>query len=453
LQLKTKLLPEITMKIATERLRKEIFAKISKFYQREDKSAFIAGKTFINYAGRCFDKKEVINLVDASLDFWLTEGRFTLSFERNLSKLLSVKHALFVNSGSSANLVAISSLTSSKLKKRRLNPQDEVITTACCFPTTVAPIVQNNLLPVFVDVDTGSYNIKTENLERAVGKKTRAIFIAHAFGNPCDMDRIVKFAQRHNLWLIEDNCDALGAKYNGRYTGTFGDLATLSFYPAHHITTGEGGAVLTNNILLNRIAASFRDWGRDCWCKTGKDNTCGKRFSFSYGSLPYGYDHKYVYSHIGYNLKATDLQAAIGLAQLDKLKYFIAKRQENFKLLYRYLEEFREYLILPEWSRESEPSWFCFPVTLKEKCGFSRNELTSFLESKKIQTRLIFAGNILRQPAFKNIKFRISGTLKDTDRIMNNSFFIGLYPKIGKEEMAYIAGVFKKFFTQRRLNR
>jgi len=437
----------------TEQIRKAINKNIKEFFQLREKNKFLPGRTFINYAGRCYNEKELINLVDASLDFWLSEGRFTAAFELKLKIFLKLKHCLFVNSGSSANLLAMSALTSPKLGDNRLRPGDEVITTACCFPTTVAPIIQNGLIPVFVDVELGSYNIDADVLEGAISKKTKAIFIAHTLGNPCDLDKVLRIARKYNLWLIEDNCDALGSKYKGKYTGTFGDLATLSFYPAHHITTGEGGAVLTNNLILNRIAASFRDWGRDCWCKSGKDNTCDKRFNLKYGKLPYGYDHKYVYSHIGYNLKATDLQAAIGLAQLEKLPSFISKRQKNFQILHKYLKSFEDYLILPQWLKEAQPSWFCFPLTVREGCGFSREALTGFLESKKIQTRLIFAGNILRQPAFAGIKYRIFGGLENTDQVMKNSFFIGVYPKLGNQEISYMAEQFKGFFSQRRIKK
>jgi CDP-6-deoxy-D-xylo-4-hexulose-3-dehydrase len=415
---------------------------------RHEGRKFIPGKSLIGYAGRVYDGSEMASLVDASLDFWLTAGRYSQEFEKKMRAFLKVRYCLPVNSGSSANLIALSALTSPKLKKRALSPGDEVITTACCFPTTVAPIVQNRLVPVFVDVGVGTYNIKPQDIEAAVGPKTRAIFLAHAFGNPFDLDVVMRLAKKYNLWVIEDNCDSLGSKFRGRYTGTFGDIATLSFYPAHHITMGEGGAVVTNDGGLAGIAASLRDWGRECWCESGRDDTCGRRFSRQSGKLPFGYDHKYVYSHIGYNLKLTDMQAAVGAAQMGKLASFIRRRRSNFQALYNGLKPLERFLILPEWKREAEPSWFCLPLTVRPGAGFTREELTAFLERRKIQTRLIFAGNILRQPGFMNIRHRVAGSLENTDMIMENSFFIGVYPGLGKRQIAYIISQFKAFLRR-----
>lgn len=431
-------------------LRHSIFKKVIEFYRiRKSTESGPESKINIKYAARVYDEKEIISLVDASLDFWLTAGRYALKFEALLSRYLGTKHVSLVNSGSSANLLAVSALTSPKLKNRRLKPGDEVITTASCFPTTLAPIIQNRLVPVFIDVSLGNYNIQVKNIERAISKKTKAIFIAHTLGNPADIDLILSLSKKHNLWFIEDNCDALGSKFRNKFTGTFGQIATLSFYPAHHITTGEGGAVLTDDSFLNKIINSFRDWGRDCWCEPGRDNTCGKRFKLKFGTLPFGYDHKYVYSHIGYNLKLTDLQAAIGVEQIKKLPVFIEKRKRNFSMLYNSLKKFEDKLILPTWSQSADPAWFCFPLTVKEKAGFKRDQLTGFLEKSGIQTRLIFAGNILKQPAFNRIEHRICGKLINTDIIMNNSFFIGIYPGLNKEDMGYIIKKFKQFFMKR----
>lgn len=431
-------------------LRSAIFKKVAKLYSikraEEDR---LKSKVNIKYAARVYDEKEIISLVDASLDFWLTAGRYALKFEELLSRYLGIKHVSLVNSGSSANLLAISALTSPKLKDRRLKPGDEIITTASCFPTTLAPIIQNNLIPVFIDVDLGNYNIQAKNIERAINKKTKAIFIAHTLGNPADIDLILSLCKKHNLWFIEDNCDALGSKFGNKFTGTFGQIATLSFYPAHHITTGEGGAVLTDDSFLSRIINSFRDWGRDCWCESDRDDTCGKRFKLQFGALPFGYDHKYVYSHIGYNLKLTDLQAAIGVEQIKKLPGFIKKRQQNFSMLFQGLKKFEDKLILPNWGKLANPAWFCFPLTVKEKTGFKRDQLTEFLEKSGIQTRLIFAGNILKQPAFNKIERKVCGKLVNTDMIMNNSFFIGVYPGIDKEDIDYIIKKFGQFFKRK----
>jgi len=424
----------------SELIRNEIVKKVEEYYKAKflNTNEFIPGNSKVNYAGRVFDKNELVNLVNSSLDFWLTSGRFSEDFEMKLTEYFDVSDAILVNSGSSANLIAISSLTSPKLGKRKLNAGDEVITVAAGFPATVAPIVQNNLIPVFVDIEIGSYNAIVDSVKEAVSPKTKAIFIAHTLGNPFDLDTIVNITQKHNLWLIEDNCDALGSRYNGRLTGTFGHIATLSFYPAHHITTGEGGCVITNDEDLARIARSYRDWGRDCYCTGGENNTCGKRFSQQFGTLPYGYDHKYVYSHIGYNLKMTDMQAAIGCAQMDKLEGFTRKRKSNFAKIYQGLKKFEEYLILPKATPRSDPSWFVFLITVKDNSRFSREDIVGFLNENRIETRNLFCGNILRQPAFMNIERRVVGDLKNTDYVMNNTFFIGVYPGMTDEKITYM---------------
>ena len=387
---------------------------------------FVPGETRINYAGRVYDEREMMSLVDSALDFWLTAGRFEREFTKKLAEFLGVKYVITTNSGSSANLLAISTLTSYKLGDKRLKPGDEVVTVAAGFPTTVAPIVQNGLVPVFVDIELGTYNIDVDQLEDAISEKTKAVFLAHTLGVPFDLDRVMEIAQKYDLWVVEDNCDAFGAKWDGRYTGTFGHLSSLSFYPAHHITMGEGGAVITNDTQLKRIVTSFRDWGRDCWCEPGHDNTCGKRFGWQLGTLPFGYDHKYIYSHLGYNLKITDMQAAVGVAQLDKLPEFIRKRQENWKRLYEGLKEFEEFFILPEVPEKAEVSPFGFVLTIRDDAPFDRKEITGFLEGRKIQTRTVFAGNIVRQPAFTESKvpYRVVGELKNTDKVMLYGLFI-----------------------------
>ena len=431
---------------------KEIFDKVKELYvSRRTQEKFIPGETRINYAGRVYDKKEMISLVDASLDFWLTSGRFARQFEKNLAEFLGIKHCLLTNSGSSANLLAISTLTSPKLGQRRLKPRDEVITTACGFPTTLNAIIQNGLTPIFIDVDLETYNIQVDKIEKAISEKTKAIFIAHTLGNPANLDKIVKIVKKHNLWLIEDNCDALGSEYNGRYTGTFGHISTCSFYPAHHITTGEGGAVVTNDSNLKKIILSFRDWGRDCWCEPGYDNTCGKRFSWQFGKLPFGYDHKYVYSHIGYNLKITDMQAAIGVAQLKKLPKFIQKRKANFKMLFNKLKKYERYFILPQATRNSNPSWFGFPITVKDNAPFTRDEIVKYLEQNKIATRMLFGGNLTKQPAYQDIKYRIFDTLRNTDLVMNNLFWIGVYPGLSNSMLKFILRCFDEFFRKKKL--
>ena len=434
----------------TENIRKEILKRVKRFYKTNQKKKFIPKKTKIHYAGRVYDSKELVNLVDSSLDFWLTTGRYAEKFERGLAKFLGIKHCLLVNSGSSANLLAVSALTSPLLKERQLKPGDEVITTACGFPTTLNPIIQNNLVPVFIDVDLGTHNIQAEKIEKAITKKTKAIFTAHTLGNPINIGIIKKIVNKHDLWWLEDNCDSLGSKYRGQYTGTFGDISTCSFFPAHHITMGEGGAVLTNDPLLRKIIMSFRDWGRACWCETGHDNTCKKRFGQKFGDLPYGYDHKYVYSHIGYNLKITDMQAAVGAAQLEKLPRFIKARQENFKYLFNVFKEYEKYFILPKAEKYSEPSWFGFPVFVKDTAPFKRTDIINYLEDNKIATRMLFGGNLTKQPAYRNSKYRISGSLKNTDLVMNNLFWIGVYPGLTSKMFVYIKKSVANFFSKGR---
>lgn len=435
-------------------IREEIFHKVKQLYLlRKAKEKITPGDSRIPYAGRVYDEKEMISLVDSSLDFWLTAGRFANQFEDEFTKFLGVKYCLLTNSGSSANLLAISALTSSKLGERRLKPGDEVITVACAFPTTVNPIIQNNLIPVFLDVDIGTYNVQADKIEEALSEKTKAIFLAHTLGNPFNLGKVMEVARKNNLWVIEDNCDALGSKYNGRYTGTFGHIATFSFYPAHHITMGEGGALVTNDTQLKRIIESFRDWGRDCWCGPGHDNTCGKRFGWQLGELPLGYDHKYVYSHIGYNLKITDMQAAVGVEQLKKLPAFIEARKKNWKILYEGLKDYEDCFILPKSENNSDPSWFGFILTVKENVPFSKNDIVNYLEENKIATRMLFAGNMLRQPAFtdnKYIECRIVGTLSNTDFIMKNTFWIGIYPGITERMLDYVIEKFKEFFRDMR---
>jgi len=429
-------------------LRKQILELTKQYIEKKPKDEFIPGKTVIPFARRVFDENEFVNLVDSSLDGWLTTGRYAEDFEYKFAKFFGIKSCSLVNSGSSANLLALSALTSKKLGERRIKKGDEVITVAAGFPTTVNPIVQNGAIPVFLDVDLGTYNISVEDLEKAYTEKTKAVMIAHTLGNPFNLKAVKEFTEKHNLWLIEDTCDALGSKYDGKLVGTFGDIATVSFYPAHHITMGEGGAILTNNIRLERIIRSFRDWGRDCYCEPGMNNTCGMRFNQQFGTLPFGYDHKYVYSHIGYNLKLTDMQAAVGVAQLDKLEGFIEKRKYNFRKLKEGLKQFENDLILPRPTENSDPSWFGFPITIKEDSKVKRYDLVNHLEKNKIMTRMLFGGNITRQPAYEDVEYRIVGELKNTDLIMNNTFFIGVYPGITDEMLEYIINVFKNFFSK-----
>ncbi|MBN1562512.1 MAG: lipopolysaccharide biosynthesis protein RfbH [Anaerolineae bacterium] len=434
--------------MSPEELRAQILHLVEEFYAANwPRTDFVAGQTPVPVSGRVFDQEDLTSLVDSALDFWLTTGRFAENFERSLAQFLNVRHALLVNSGSSANLVALSCLTSPQLGGRQCKPGDEIITVAAGFPTTVNPIIQNNLIPVLLDVELGTYNIDVTRLEEAISPRTKGIFLAHTLGNPFNLDAVTDVAQRHNLWLIEDNCDALGSRYNGRYTGTFGDLGTLSFYPAHHITMGEGGAVLTNRPALKKLAESFRDWGRDCWCAPGKDNTCGKRFEWALGDLPYGYDHKYIYSHIGYNLKVTDMQAAIGVSQLKKLPDFITTRQKNWALLREGLAPFADYLLLPEPTPNSEPSWFGFVITVRDNAPISRNELTHYLNQKRIGTRLLFGGNLIRQPAYKDASYRIVGNLTNSDIIMNQTFWIGVYPGLSEDHIEYMLDAFRAALT------
>ena len=427
-------------------LRSEILELVRRYHEVAfTPKEFAPGQSPVPCAGRVFDGDELVHLVDSSLDFWLTTGRFAEQFEREFAARFGVRHALLVNSGSSANLVALSCLTSPKLGDRQLKPGDEVITVAAGFPTTVNPIIQNNLVPVFVDVDIPTYNIDPSQLEPALSSRTRAIMIAHTLGNPFDLGAVASFAKRHNLWLVEDCCDAVGATYRGKNVGTFGDLATVSFYPAHHITMGEGGCVLTDRPRLKTLVESFRDWGRDCWCAPGADNTCGKRFDWQLGSLPHGYDHKYIYSHIGYNLKLTDMQAAVGVAQLGKLDAFVAARRANFAGLYEGLSDLREFFLLPEATPGSEPSWFGFPIIVREEAPFSRAELVNFLNARKIGTRQVFAGNLLRQPAYSGIEHRQIGDLRNTDVVMNRALWVGVYPGISPAMTASMVGSFHEF--------
>ena len=431
--------------------REEILKLVRKYYREKFSSRkFDPRSDLVHYAGRVFDEKELVNLVDASLDFFLTADRYAKQFETRFAKYMGLPYALLVNSGSSANLVALSALTSPKLGERCLKSGDEVITVAAGFPTTLAPIVQNQLIPVFVDVNLGDYTAIPERLEEAISSRTRAIFMAHTLGMPFNLDTVTDLMKKYNLWLIEDNCDSLGARYHGKLTGTFGHLATISFYPAHHVTMGEGGCVVTDDDKLARIVRSFRDWGRDCYCSAGKSNTCGKRFAQQFGSLPFGYDHKYVYSHIGYNLKVTDMQAAIGCAQLDKLEGFIVRRKQNYRRLMDILKPYEDRLLLPSAPEHSDPSWFAFVITVQPDAGFTRNELTRFLEDNRIETRNLFSGNLLRHPAFENIQCRVVGDLSNTDLIMNNTFFIGVYPGIGEPQLEKIADTFERFMKGKR---
>lgn len=408
---------------------------------------FSPGESFVGYSGRVYDEAEVVRLVDSSLDFWLTLDKAGQQFERAVAHYVGVRHAVFVNSGSSANLAAFSSLTSKKLD-RRIEPGDEVITVAAGFPTTVNPIIQHGCVPVFLDVDVETANVDVALLEEAVGPRTKAIFLAHSLGNPFDLDTVTKVCGEHQLYLIEDNCDALGAEYRGRKTGTFGDLATLSFYPAHQMTTGEGGMVLTNQPALKKIVESVRDWGRDCWCDAGKDNTCGKRFEWQLGTLPCGYDHKYIYSHIGYNLKPLDLQAAIGLAQIEKVPAFVAARRRNHETLRVALGPWEHYVTLHRPTEHAEASWFGFLMTVREDAPFSRADLAAHLEGERIQTRQLFCGNVLRQPAYADIAHRVVGTLANTDRIMNDGLFIGVHPGLDAARMDHMVASLDRFFAR-----
>lgn len=429
-----------------EELRSQVFDAVEQYYQYKfQQRPFIPGQTYVPVSGKVFDDQELTQLVDASLDFWLTTGRYAAQFEERFAAWMGVKHCLLVNSGSSANLLALTALTSPKLGEKSLKPGDEVITVAAGFPTTVNPIFQNQLVPVFVDVKLPSYDIDIEQLELALSERTRAIILAHTLGNPFNLKEVMAFAQKHDLWVIEDNCDAVGSLYEGQKTGTFGHLSTASFYPAHHMTMGEGGAVLTNDTRLKKIVESFRDWGRDCWCPPGVDNTCNKRFGWQLGELPFGYDHKYTYSHVGYNLKMTDMQAAVGCAQLDKLPEFIARRQQNFAFLYKQLQDVQDVLLLPEAAANSEPSWFGFPIFVKENDSFTRNDLVKYLEEKRIGTRLLFGGNLLRQPLYEGLNYRVIGDLPNADQIMQRVFWIGVFPGLTEEMLSYVVATIREF--------
>jgi CDP-6-deoxy-D-xylo-4-hexulose-3-dehydrase len=440
-------LGKINVKKMDEIIRNVAYHTVEKHYlvvhKRVDE--FVEGQTYVRYAGRVYDSEEMKALLDSCLDFWLTSGRFAKQFEREFASFMQRRYCILTNSGSSANLLAISALTSKKLGERRLNPGDEILTTACAFPTTINPIVQNNLIPVFLDVDLGTYNIQADKVETALTDKTKAIICAHTLGNPFDLEIIQKICAKYNLWLIEDNCDALGSSYDGRLTGTFGEVATFSFYPPHHMTMGEGGALVTNDAHLKTVIESFRDWGRDCWCEPGSDNTCNKRFKWQLGTLPYGYDHKYVYSHIGYNLKITDMQAAVGTAQLKKLPHFINARKKNWQLLYKGLKKYEKYFVLPEATKKADPSWFGFVLTVKEDAPFTRNDITAFLEKNNVATRLLFSGNIVRHPSFEGVKYRVFGKLENTDFIMNKTFWIGVYPGLTESMINYVLDMFANF--------
>jgi CDP-4-dehydro-6-deoxyglucose reductase, E1 len=428
-----------------ERAREEVLDKVRSYHgtMAEGGAAFRPGLDPVRYAGRVYDADELVHLVDASLDFWLTSGRFTEAFEEGLGGFLGVDNVLTVNSGSSANLVALSTLTSPKLLDRRLREGDEVVTVAAGFPTTVNPIVQNRAIPVFVDVELGTYTPALDRIEAAIGPRTRAVMLAHTMGVPPELDELAQLCRSRGLWLIEDNCDALGSRYDGRLTGTFGDLATLSFYPAHHITMGEGGAVVTADDSLARIARSFRDWGRDCYCAAGENNTCGKRFSQQFGSLPMGYDHKYVYSHIGYNLKVTDMQAAVGVAQLRKLPGFIEARRRNHRRLHDGLLRYEDRLVLHRCPPDAEPSWFGYVVTVRPESGLTRAHVVGALEAAKVETRGLFSGNLLRHPAYEGIDHRVAGELANTDLIASNTFFVGVYPGLTEPMIDHMLDVFE----------
>ena len=430
-----------------EILRKKILQLVEQYGELNiDNSPFKGGVSTVPPSGKIIGGNELRMMTDAVLDGWLTTGRFNEQFEKKLSNYLGVKHAITTNSGSSANLLAFTALTSPRLGGRSIKPGDEVITVAAGFPTTVNPIIQNNCIPVFVDVDISTYNINTAQLEEAYSEKTKAVMIAHTLGNPYNLKAVKAFTEKHNLWLIEDCCDALGSEYDGKKVGTFGDIGTLSFYPAHHITMGEGGAVFTSNDQLKKLIESFRDWGRDCYCEPGKDDTCKKRFSWKLGELPQGYDHKYTYSHLGYNLKITDMQAACGLAQLDRVDGFIQSRKDNFNYLTNKLQSVTDYLTLPQATENSDPSWFGFPITIKSNAGTDRITLLKYLNQNNIGTRLLFAGNITKQPYFNDIEYRIVSELENTNIIMNNTFWIGVFPGITEEMMDFVVEKIELYF-------
>lgn len=448
-------LAEVTDSFLEKVLRAQTLQSAKRHFEvKHEKTVSFKPGDRIPYAGRVFNSQEVETLVDSSLDFWLTTGRYAEKFEKEFAEFIGVQHCSLTNSGSSANLLAFMALTSPKLGERRIKKGDEVITVAAGFPTTVAPIIQFGAVPVFVDVSFPKYNIDCSQLENALSDRTKAVMVAHSLGNPFDIAAVKSFCDRHNLWLIEDNCDALGSRYlykgEWRYTGTIGDIGTSSFYPPHHMTMGEGGAVYTDDSQLKRLVESFRDWGRDCWCPSGKDNTCGNRFGQQFGELPYGYDHKYVYSHFGYNLKVTDMQAAIGCAQLEKLPGFIESRKKNWKLLRDGLAGLEDRFILPEATANSDPSWFGFLLTVKKEAGFTRDKIVNHLESKGIQTRMLFAGNLVKHPCFDEMRksgegYRVIGDLKNTDIIMERTFWVGVYPGMTKEMVEYMVGIITNF--------
>jgi CDP-6-deoxy-D-xylo-4-hexulose-3-dehydrase len=430
-------------------LRDLISLSVEKHYElvHADGGRFVPGVTAVKYGGRIYDSEEMKLLVSSALDFWLTSGRFARRFEKDLSDILGVPHVILTNSGSSANLLAVSALKAIQLGERRLLPGDEVVTVACAFPTTVGPIVQNGLRPVFLDVDIGTYNIQADRIAESLSESTKAVFLAHTLGNPFDISAVSKVCKERGLWLIEDSCDALGSRYRGRLTGAFGDISTFSFFPAHQITMGEGGALATADPLLKKLIVSFRDWGRDCWCEPGQENMCRRRFCWKLGSLPAGYDHKYTYSQIGYNLKLTDMQAAVGVAQLEKLEMFIQKRRSNWKYLYDGLKPYEEHFILPRPTPSSRPCWFGFLLTVRDDAPFSRDQIVGHLEKAGIATRLLFAGNILRHPAYQGIDRRVPFGLENTDRVMRSTFWVGVYPGLTREMLDHMIGSFEKFIA------
>ena len=434
-----------------DELRARILEMVSEYYSAAfPEREFMPGETPVPISGKVFDAAEIQLLVDAGLDFWLTTGRYAAQFEDEFARVFGLRYAMLTNSGSSANLLALSCLTSPSLKEKALRAGDEVITVASGFPTTVNPIIQNGLVPVFLDVEIPTYNVDVGQLEEALSPRTRAVVLAHTLGNPFNLERVAEFAKKHNLWLIEDCCDAVGAKFHDRHVGTFGDIATVSFYPAHHITMGEGGCVLTNRPVLKTLIESFRDWGRDCWCVPGAANTCGKRFEWQLGDLPFGYDHKYTYSHIGYNLKLTDMQAAVGVAQLKKLPTFIEKRRRNFQFLYEGLSDMEEFFILPKATPGAEPSWFGFPLSVREGAPFTRDEVLRYLDDHKIATRLIFGGNLLRQPAYLGIRHRKVGDLSNSDFVMNNSLWMGVWPGLTERMLTFVLDKLHEMAAARR---
>lgn len=433
----------------SKKLRKQILELTVEYYKKTFNQKLKPGIGYIPPSGKVFDERELVNLVDASLDFWLTEGRYNIEFEKKLAEFFGLRYCVTVNSGSSANLIAFYALTSPSLGQRAIKKGDEVIEVAACFPTTLNPVIQFGCTPVLVDASIPTYNALAKDVIKAITPKTKAVFLAHTLGNPYEVKEIADYCKQHDIWVIEDCCDALGATYKGKKVGTFGHLATLSFYPAHHITCGEGGAVLTSSAGLEKLVRSFRDWGRDCWCPPGKEDTCGKRYEWQLGSLPKGYDHKYIYSHIGFNLKMTDMQAAVGLAQLEKVDDFITKRRQNFAILYKTFKKYEHYFILPEATHDSEPSWFGFLLTVKKEAPFSRNELVNYLTNKKVGSRLLFSGNIARQPAYTETKFKKQNNLVVADQIMNDTFWIGCYPAINSKSIAYVDKVIKEFIVEK----